>query len=46
MALLYSSILLAVHLWKYPGGYPVLNRATEIYRTDSVSGSKMIYPVQ
>ncbi|KAK2169057.1 hypothetical protein LSH36_12g04001 [Paralvinella palmiformis] len=24
----------AVHLWKYPGGYPILNKATEIYRTD------------
>ncbi|XP_064648677.1 protein NipSnap-like isoform X2 [Lineus longissimus] len=24
----------AVHLWKYVGGYPMLNSATEIYRTD------------
>lgn len=24
----------AIHLWKYPGGYPVLNNATQIYRTD------------
>ncbi|CAD5112386.1 DgyrCDS1607 [Dimorphilus gyrociliatus] len=24
----------AVHLWKYPGGYEVLNEATEVYRTD------------
>ena len=24
----------AVHLWKYEGGYPVLNKATGIYRTD------------
>lgn len=24
----------AIHLWKYPGGYPTLNRTREIYRTD------------
>ncbi|CAG2230307.1 Protein NipSnap homolog 1,Protein NipSnap homolog 2,Protein NipSnap [Mytilus edulis] len=24
----------AVHIWEYKGGYPVLNNATEIYRTD------------
>ncbi|XP_033749041.1 protein NipSnap-like isoform X2 [Pecten maximus] len=24
----------AVHIWQYPGGYPVLNNATEIYRKD------------
>ena len=24
----------AIHLWKYPGGYPVLNKAREMYRTD------------
>jgi len=24
----------AVHLWRYDGGYPVLNRAASIYRTD------------
>lgn len=24
----------AVHIWEYKGGYPVLNTATEIYRTD------------
>ncbi|XP_005104300.1 protein NipSnap isoform X2 [Aplysia californica] len=25
----------AVHMWQYPGGYPVLNNANMIYRTDS-----------
>ncbi|KAH9525691.1 Nipsnap [Bulinus truncatus] len=25
----------AVHLWSYAGGYPVLNKATTIYRTDA-----------
>ncbi|XP_059149149.1 protein NipSnap-like isoform X2 [Physella acuta] len=25
----------AVHIWQYPGGYPVLNKANDIYRTDS-----------
>ncbi|XP_052226825.1 protein NipSnap-like [Dreissena polymorpha] len=24
----------AVHIWEYKGGYPVLNEATQIYRTD------------
>jgi len=24
----------AVHIWSYEGGYPVLNDATEVYRTD------------
>ncbi|KAK7487907.1 hypothetical protein BaRGS_00020808 [Batillaria attramentaria] len=24
----------AIHIWSYPGGYPVLNRANQIYRTD------------
>lgn len=24
----------AIHIWSYPGGYPVLNNATNIYRTD------------
>eukprot|EP00105_Crassostrea_gigas_P009232 XP_011424093.1 PREDICTED: protein NipSnap-like isoform X2 [Crassostrea gigas] len=24
----------AIHIWEYKGGYPVLNNATEIYRTD------------
>ncbi|XP_060072727.1 protein NipSnap-like [Ylistrum balloti] len=24
----------AIHIWQYPGGYPVLNKATEIYRKD------------
>jgi len=24
----------AIHLWKYPGGYPTLNKTREIYRTD------------
>ena len=26
----------SVHLWKYPGGYETLNKATEVYRTDPV----------
>ncbi|KAL4224175.1 Nipsnap [Mactra antiquata] len=24
----------AIHIWEYQGGYPVLNKATEVYRTD------------
>ena len=33
----YILVDIAVHLWKYAGGYPVLNDATKIYRTDKVS---------
>ncbi|RUS78703.1 hypothetical protein EGW08_013524 [Elysia chlorotica] len=25
----------AIHIWQYPGGYPTLNHANTIYRTDS-----------
>ena len=32
----FAAVSVPVHLWKYPGGYPVLNKATGIYRTDKV----------
>ncbi|XP_061197146.1 protein NipSnap-like isoform X2 [Saccostrea echinata] len=38
----------AIHIWEYKGGYPVLNNATEIYRTDQdfinfrISRNKML----
>ena len=31
-----------VHLWKYPGGYETLNKATEVYRTDPVLRSRFL----
>eukprot|EP00914_Ancora_sagittata_P013142 GHVO01025604.1.p1 GENE.GHVO01025604.1~~GHVO01025604.1.p1 ORF type:complete len:294 (-),score=12.04 GHVO01025604.1:256-1137(-) len=38
----------AIHLWKYPGGYPTLNHMTHIYRTEKefvdfrISRNKML----